>query len=302
MAWHLRRCNLCYQTDHEVVEANFGEAPFRYDIATLRRTVKTATEATIRSNAQIALDRSASAQLVLDYLVHHGYKEAAVAFASSSGVQELTMAKKANMETRRSVVQLVVAGAIDEALVRIQELYPGLLEARPDVLFKLKCQRFVESIRAETLQESMAYCLAELQRPPAGEEDTVNEVLSLLAYPEPLTSPAAHVLLPARRHGVADQLNKALLELQSEPTESRLSRLCKHALVVDEELQENEVPGALLIDLPGMVSGKQQEDEEGQETECDMCRTEQSASMVESSRMDVDAAGPGGSGAGGATG
>lgn len=252
------------RTPGEVVEVNFGEGPFRYDIAALRTAVKTATEASIRSDAQIALGRSASAQLVLDYLVHHGYKEAAVAFAASSGVEELTLAKKANMEKRRSIVRLVVDGAIDEALALIQELYSGLFEARPDVLFQLKCQRFVEAIRAQPLEESVAYCLAELQNPPPGEEDTRDEVLSLLAYPQPSASPMTHVLLPARRSKVAEVLNKAILELHSEPTESRLSKLCKHALVVGEELRESEVPTALLIDLPGMVSGNRGQGEEAE--------------------------------------
>jgi len=259
------------RTPGEVIEANFGEEPFRYDIETLVQSVKSATEASISKGPHASLDRSASAQLVLDYLVHHGYKEAAVAFAASSGVEELTMAKQAGMGARQGVSALVREGRIEEAITRVNELYPTLFEDSPECLFQLKCQRFVELVREGSLEESITFGRRELQEPPEREAAALKDALALLAYPDPATSPVAHVLLPARRHAVAETLNEALLEQQREPKESRLRRLCKHALLVGEELEANEIPGARLIDLPGRVRGQQPRgrDEDGtQESLC----------------------------------
>ena len=44
------------------------------------------------------------------------------------------------------ILNLVLAGRIGEAIQVTQKLYPGLLEDNQDLLFRLKCQQFVEMI------------------------------------------------------------------------------------------------------------------------------------------------------------
>ena len=166
------------------------------------------------------------------------------------------MAKQAAMETRQKVHQLVVSGNITDAMRQVDENYPGLFVSRPDLLFRIKEQHFVEMVRLqEPTEELLKYCQGELQSRSPRESAGSGEVLSLLAYEEPDSSPVSHLLLPERRIAVAEVLNSAILEFQNEPKESRLRRLCEHALVVGETLHANEVPGSNLISIPELVRG-----------------------------------------------
>ena len=94
--------------------------------------------------------------------------------------------------------------------------------------------------------------------------------------------PALMTVYPAPLGSVADRLNCAILEFHHEPKESRLHKLCqvclllanalhitefppcwKHAIVIEEELQENELPGAALLSMRKLVSGEGAEHQAG---------------------------------------
>ena len=44
------------------------------------------------------------------------------------------------------VQKLILSGKVSEAINVTQELYPGLLEGKPNLLFMLKCRQFVEMV------------------------------------------------------------------------------------------------------------------------------------------------------------
>ncbi|XP_005096797.1 ran-binding protein 9 [Aplysia californica] len=135
------------QTPGEVVEANFGQAPFVFDIEDYMKEWRVKTKLTIerfpvsdrRGEFQTALNR-----IVSTYLVHHGYCSAAEAFCQSTN--QPVVENIESIRNRQRIQKLVLAGRMGEAIESTQSLYPKLLEAKPDLLFMLKCRQFVEMV------------------------------------------------------------------------------------------------------------------------------------------------------------
>ncbi|XP_067652546.1 ran-binding protein 9-like [Haliotis asinina] len=135
------------QTPGEVVEANFGQSPFVFDIEDYMKEWRMKTGLTIsrfpvsdrRGEWSAALHR-----IVSTYLVHHGYCSTAEAFTKSTNqpIDE----DLASIKNRQRIQKLVLAGRMGEAIDATQQLYPGLLERNPNLLFTLKCRQFIEMV------------------------------------------------------------------------------------------------------------------------------------------------------------
>lgn len=135
------------QTPGEVVDANFGQKPFMYDIEEVMKEVHARTRRTIQTfpfTDKEGLWQTTLQKIVSTYLVHHGYCATAEAFAKSTG-QSFTE-EMASIKNRQRIQKLVLAGRIGEAIETTQTLYPGLLERDPNLLFLLKCRQFVEMV------------------------------------------------------------------------------------------------------------------------------------------------------------
>lgn len=135
------------QTPGEVVDANFGQQPFVFDIEDMLRELRARTRLAIdefplpddQGQWQQVLHR-----MVSTYLVHHGYCSTAQAFSRATGqpIDE----DIASIKNRQRVSKLVVSGRIGEAIELTRALYPGLLERDLDLLFLLKYRQFVEMV------------------------------------------------------------------------------------------------------------------------------------------------------------
>ncbi|KAK3873264.1 hypothetical protein Pcinc_021714 [Petrolisthes cinctipes] len=135
------------QTPGEVVDANFGQAPFVFDIGEMMRELQCRVRTTIQNfpvpdthgQWQTMLHR-----MVSTYLVHHGYCATAEAFARSTSQdfdEELT-----SIKNRQKIQKLVLGGRMGEAIETVQQLYPGLLENNHNLLFMLKVRQFIEMV------------------------------------------------------------------------------------------------------------------------------------------------------------
>ncbi|XP_028179391.1 ran-binding protein 9-like [Ostrinia furnacalis] len=149
------------QTPGEVVDANFGQQPFVFDIEDMLRELRARTRLAIddfplpdEARWQQVLHR-----MVSSYLVHHGYCGTAQAFARATAqpiVEDI-----ASIKNRQRVSKLVLAGRIGEAIELTRRLYPGLLERDQDLLFLLKCRQFVEMVNGSDSEVSgLARCVA----------------------------------------------------------------------------------------------------------------------------------------------
>ncbi|KAK2708393.1 ran-binding protein 9-like [Artemia franciscana] len=134
------------QTVGEIIDANFGQAPFVYDIENDRREL--VMQAVSRVDSYVIPDRhshqSMLQKMIQSYLVHHGFSATAETFARSTG-QEFTE-DLVSIRNRQKIQRLVLAGRISEAIETTQRLYSGILEKDHNLLFRLKVRQFIEMI------------------------------------------------------------------------------------------------------------------------------------------------------------
>ncbi|KRT83612.1 hypothetical protein AMK59_4171 [Oryctes borbonicus] len=141
------------QTPGEVVDTNFGQEPFVFDIEDMMKELRSRTRLSIydfpvpesQGEWQALLNR-----LVSTYLIHHGYSSTAEAFAHITDqpiAEDVT-----SIKTRQRILKLVLAGRIGEAIERTRRLYPGLLEHNQNLLFMLKCRQFIEMVNGSDVE------------------------------------------------------------------------------------------------------------------------------------------------------
>ncbi|XP_066923576.1 ran-binding protein 9-like [Clytia hemisphaerica] len=135
------------QTPGEIVDVNFGQQDFVFDIEEMKKKLQASTLRIIENFPVSTDDGSWHATLqriVSAYLVHHGYCATAETFAKSTGqsiAEELS-----SIRNRQRIQRLILSGRISEAIDAIQTLYPGLLDQNSDLFFKLKCRQFIEMV------------------------------------------------------------------------------------------------------------------------------------------------------------
>ncbi|CAF0796475.1 unnamed protein product [Adineta ricciae] len=77
----------------------------------------------------------------------------------------------------------------------------------------------------------------------------LQDAFSLLAYPEPKTSPLAHLLEPSQREAVSSVLNSAILEAHDMPRHPALEVLAGYLTECDKLMHKNNVPDCAYIEL-----------------------------------------------------
>ncbi|XP_028905572.1 ran-binding protein 10 isoform X2 [Ornithorhynchus anatinus] len=135
------------QTPGEIVDANFGQQPFVFDIEDYMREWRAKIQGTIKRfpvGDRLGEWQDMLQNMVSSYLVHHGYCATATAFAriTETTIQE----EQTSIKNRQRIQKLVLAGRVGEAIEATQQLYPGLLDHNPNLLFMLKCRQFVEMV------------------------------------------------------------------------------------------------------------------------------------------------------------
>uniref|UniRef100_A0A8C1PHM6 RAN binding protein 10 n=1 Tax=Cyprinus carpio TaxID=7962 RepID=A0A8C1PHM6_CYPCA len=135
------------QTPGEIVDANFGQQPFVFDIEDYMSEWRAKIHSMIARfpiGERLGDWQAVLQNMVSSYLVHHGYCATAMAFASAT--ETMIQEDQTSIKNRQSIQKLVLAGRVGEAIDATQQLYPGLLEHNPNLLFLLKCRQFVEMV------------------------------------------------------------------------------------------------------------------------------------------------------------
>ncbi|CEP11470.1 hypothetical protein [Parasitella parasitica] len=157
------------RTPGEQVTANFGHEPFVFDIAqhVNDQRIKFIDEIALNGAESLAhgkeeiCTKEVMDQLILSYLIHHGYTGSAKSVVQNAGHvygQELflssnngmTQAGEKDMEERQLIRSAIIHGKIDQAIVLIDKYFPGVLqeEGRGEELqLALKCGKFIEMMR-----------------------------------------------------------------------------------------------------------------------------------------------------------
>ena len=177
-------------------------------------------------------------KLVMDFLVIEGHKEAAECFQAESGTTA-----GLDLETisdRRTIRSAIESGDVQRAVAHAHKLSPDLLTGSPELSFHVEQQQLVELIRADRVDEAIAFAQAQLA-PKAEQSATLlaelERTMLLLAYPDAASCPEAELLSQAQRQRTASRLNAAVLSAQAQEQEAALPTLFRRLAWEQDELQ-----------------------------------------------------------------
>eukprot|EP00002_Diphylleia_rotans_P036016 TRINITY_DN789_c0_g2_i1.p1 TRINITY_DN789_c0_g2~~TRINITY_DN789_c0_g2_i1.p1 ORF type:complete len:227 (-),score=73.36 TRINITY_DN789_c0_g2_i1:296-976(-) len=178
-------------------------------------------------------------RLVMNYLVIEGYKEAAELFQQESGTEPGVDLE--SITDRMAVRACVQSGNIEEAVAKVNDMDPDILETNDALYFHLQQQRLIELIRAGKIEEALDFAQEELA--PRGEENPqllleLERTMALLAFENAADSPVSDLLDSSQRQKTASELNAAILASQGQEKDPKLPNLLKLLTWCQNQLDE----------------------------------------------------------------
>jgi len=166
----------------------------------------------------------------MDYLVIEGFKTAAEEFSREAGLSPSVNLE--SIESRMNIREALQRGDVGEAITRVNDLNPEILDTNPALYFRLQQQKLIEYIRQGRIGEALEFAQEELA--PRGEENPeflaeLEKTMALLAFDSSPLAPTTitELLSPAQRMKTASAVNAAILESLSQGKEAKLVGLLK---------------------------------------------------------------------------
>lgn len=167
----------------------------------------------------------------------------------STGTVSLPFSNQLHAANKLEIRSAILDGDIDKALKHTKAYYANVLEANPQIHFKLRCRKFLEMMRHsneistrppsahshehavfdhemeldddtdgsfnQLLTEAVQYGQQLRADYPnddnGGDKKLLDDIFSLVAYPDPKRSVHGHYLETKGRVAVAEELNSAIL-------------------------------------------------------------------------------------------
>ncbi|KAF9455119.1 hypothetical protein P691DRAFT_800122 [Macrolepiota fuliginosa MF-IS2] len=177
----------------------------------------------------------------MDYLVIEGYKSAAEEFSEEAHLTPPMDFE--SIESRMDIREALQRGDVEDAITRVNDLNPEILDTNPALYFRLQQQKLIEYIRHGRIADALQFAQDELA--PRGEENPeflteLERTMALLAFDTVANPPAAigDLLSPAQRLKTAGEVNAAILESLSQGKEVKLVGLLKLLCWGDSMLEE----------------------------------------------------------------
>ncbi|KAF9363991.1 hypothetical protein BGX34_002839 [Mortierella sp. NVP85] len=171
------------RTAGEIIEANFGQRGFVFNIDDYVKKEKEQAWQTLEAAFQKATAKSSqlpslpqsTSQLVLSYMIHHGYSESAKQLSSDLALQSSTHGSDngstsstsavssessgyppaiLDAERRQAIRQSILTGDIDKAIELLELHYPGVMTDE-DIVLQLQCRKFIEMVNSESTSFDM---------------------------------------------------------------------------------------------------------------------------------------------------
>ncbi|XP_069133991.1 glucose-induced degradation protein 8 homolog [Argopecten irradians] len=195
----------------------------------------------------VHITRADMNNLIMNYLVTEGFKEAAEKFRMESGVQPSIDLDQ--LDERIKIREAIQEGKIQDAISLVNNIHPELLDNDRYLYFHLQQQQLIELIRDKNVEAALEYAQTHLAE--RGEENPeilseLERTLALLAFENPENSPFGELLHPSQRQKVASELNAAILEVDATP---KLANLLKLLLWSQEELDKKKVKYPKMTDF-----------------------------------------------------
>ncbi|XP_050108486.1 protein GID8 homolog isoform X3 [Malus sylvestris] len=170
-------------------------------------------------------------KLVMNFLVTEGYVDAAEKFHIDL----------ATITERMAVKKAVQCGNVEDAIEKVNDLNPEILDTNPQLFFHLQQQRLIELIRNGKVEEALEFAQEELA--PRGEEnqsflEELERTVALLAFEDVNNCPVGELLDISQRLKTASEVNAAILTSQSHEKDPKLPSLLKMLLWAQNQLDE----------------------------------------------------------------
>lgn len=167
-------------------------------------------------------------ELVMNYLVIEGYKDAAEAFCEEAGI--LPGVNLDSIGDRMATRKALQSGDVQGAMEKANDLNPLILDENDTLFFHLQQQKLIELIRQGQIEKALDF--AQEQLAPRGEENhdflkELERTMTLLAFKDATKSPMADLLSSAQRQKTASELNAAILSSQCQEKDPKLPALLK---------------------------------------------------------------------------
>ena len=164
--------------------------------------------------------------LVMNYLSTQGHAAAAATFERETGTPQVLNPESTavRMQIRQSIER---DGNLADAIDRVVDVNPEIVEERPELLFRLKKQEFIELVRQNRTDEALEFAERELARRVEGDEGLLRELesaMALLLFEDARSSPLGQYLSEEYTHETADLLNASILASETRAVDGR-SRL-----------------------------------------------------------------------------
>ncbi|KAL4563174.1 hypothetical protein LXL04_027210 [Taraxacum kok-saghyz] len=178
-------------------------------------------------------------KLVMNFLVTEGYVDAAEKFRMESGTEpDIDLA---TITDRMAVKKAVQSGNVEDAIEKVNDLNPEILDTNPQLFFHLQQQRLIELIRNGKVKEALEFAQEELA--PRGEEnqsflEELERTVALLAFEDVKNSPVSDLLDISQRLKTASEVNAAILTSQSHEKDPKLPNLLRMLLWAQNQLDE----------------------------------------------------------------
>ncbi|KAL4800000.1 CTLH/CRA C-terminal to lish motif domain-containing protein [Aspergillus venezuelensis] len=197
-------------------------------------------------------------RLVMDYLVTNGYPAAAQKFALEANIQQLDVE---SIQERVEIRTAIYSGNIKDAIEKINELNPQILDENPSLHFALLRLQLVELIRSCTsnpdgdITPALEFATSQLApRAPTNPQflEDLEKTLALLIFPkENLTPSLAPLLHSDLRRDIYAKVNAAILQDQGARTEALLCDFARLYAWAEQKAREakKDIPDKLDLGL-----------------------------------------------------
>ncbi|XP_042419574.1 protein GID8 homolog [Zingiber officinale] len=178
-------------------------------------------------------------KLIMNFLVTEGYVDTAEKFRIESGTEPGV--DLATITDRMTVKQALQSGNVEDAIEKVNDLNPTILDTNPQLYFHLQQQRLIELIRSGKIEEALEFAQEELA--PRGEEnqsflEELEKTVALLVFEDVKNCPYGDLLDVSQRLKTASELNAAILTSQSHEKDPKLPSLLKKLIWTQNQLDE----------------------------------------------------------------
>eukprot|EP01100_Stratorugosa_tubuloviscum_P008432 TRINITY_DN351_c1_g1_i1.p1 TRINITY_DN351_c1_g1~~TRINITY_DN351_c1_g1_i1.p1 ORF type:complete len:249 (-),score=104.93 TRINITY_DN351_c1_g1_i1:637-1347(-) len=178
-------------------------------------------------------------ELIMNYLVVEGFKDAAECFQKESGTKPAV--ELSSIENRLNIRLAIQRGEILNGIAKIVDLSVQTSDTNKDLMVKLKQQHLIELIREGDLNKILDYAQEELAEECAENPELLEElekIMTLLAFEDQSKCPFNQLLSFEQRQKTASEVNAAILTFERQEKDAHIITLLKMLMLTQQKLGE----------------------------------------------------------------